>query len=184
MTVGIVLAGGLSTRMGADKATMAVGGKPMVVLVADALWEAGLRPVECQGGDAATIGEYGLSVAPDDEPRRGPLAAIRTALARHHDRDVVVVACDLVDIDSTTVRSLVDAGSAHAGADVVAVVADGRHHLASWWRQGTDRSLATLLADGVEAYQDALAQLVTVDLPVDSSLVRNVNSPADLGIGE
>ncbi|MEO6653851.1 MAG: molybdenum cofactor guanylyltransferase [Ilumatobacteraceae bacterium] len=184
MTVGIVLAGGLSTRMGVDKATLSVAGKPMVVLVADALWEAGLRPVECQGGDVAAIGEFGLFVAPDDDPGCGPLVAIRSALERHRDRDVVVVACDLVAIDSDTIRSLIAAGSAQPHADVVAVVADGRHHLVSWWRHGTDRSLGALIDDGVEAFQEALARLVTVDLPVDSSLVRNVNSPADLGLGE
>lgn len=184
MTVGIVLAGGLSTRMGVDKATMALRGKPMVVLVADALWEAGLRPVECQGGDVVSISQYGLPVAPDDEPRRGPLAAIRTALARHADHDVVVVACDLVDIDATAIRSLVEAGNAHAEADVVALTADGRHHLAAWWRRGTAEPLGLLIADGVEAFQGALERLTTIDLPVDSSLVRNVNSPADVAIGE
>jgi len=184
MTVGIVLTGGASTRMGVDKATMTLGGKPMVVRVADALWEAGLQPVECQGGDAATISEYGLYVAPDEEPQRGPLAAIGTALARHRDRDVVVVACDLVDVDAVTIAALAEAGGTHPDADVVAVTADGRHHLASWWRRGSADAVAALLAEGVEAYQSALARLTTVDLPVDSSLVRNVNSPADVTDGE
>ena len=53
--VGVVLAGGASTRMGVDKATLIVGDKPMAIRVADAMWEAGCHPVESQGGDTAAM---------------------------------------------------------------------------------------------------------------------------------
>ncbi len=183
-TVGVVLTGGASTRMGADKATLAVGGKPMVVSVADALWEAGLRPVECQGGDAAAIEEFGLQVSADPEPGAGPLVAIHAALDRHPGSDVVVVACDLVDIDFQTVRALVAAAADEDRTDVVAAAVNGHHHMLSWWRAGTATKLEALLAEGVDAYQDALARLETADFPVTAAAVRNVNTPADLATGE
>ncbi len=183
-TVGIILTGGLSTRMGTDKATMLVAGKPMVVSVADALWEAGLHPVECQGGDAAAIEQYGLFVFPDTLPGAGPLVAIRTALARHPDSDVVVVACDLVDVDVATIRALVEQGAASADAAVVAANADGQHHMLAWWRAGVGEELASLTDEGVVSYQDALIRLSAVDFPVEPRVVRNLNSPADLAVGE
>ena len=169
--------------MGVDKATLPVSGKPMVVCVADALWEAGLHPVECQGGDAAAIEEFGLCVESDPEAGAGPVAAMHTALARHPGSDVVIVACDLVDLDGETIRALVDASKSDARPDVTAAFADGQHHMASWWRAGTSRKLAGLLAEGVDAYQDALDRLVTLDVHVDEAVVRNVNTPSDLARG-
>ncbi len=183
-TVGVILTGGASSRMGVDKATLSVNGKPMVVCVADALWEAGLHPVECQGGDRAAIEEYGLPVEPDPESGAGPLGAMHAALDRHPRSDVVFVACDLVDIDGETIRALVDTAKVDAPHDVAAAFAGGRYHMASWWRTGTAPKLAALLADGVTAYQDALDRLATLDVPVVEAIVRNVNTPSDLASGQ
>ena len=183
-TVGVILTGGASSRMGVDKATLSVNGKPMVVCVADALWEAGVHPVECQGGDTAAIEEYGLLVEADPESGAGPLAAMHAALARHSARDVVFVACDLIDIDGETIRALVDGAKADERHDVAAAFAGGRYHMASWWRAGTASKLAALLAEGVTAYQEALARLATLDVSVVEAVVRNVNTPSELASGQ
>ena len=183
-TVGIILTGGNSRRMGTDKASMIVAGKPMVVKVADALWEAGLHPVECQGGDATTIEQFGLTVAADPEPGSGPLSAIRAALERHADSDAVVVACDLVDLDGETVRALVDAGTDDSHPDVAAALSNGELHMISWWRAGTGSKLASLIDEGVDSYQAALDRLGAARVPVPAGVVRNVNTPDDLGPGE
>ena len=121
--VGVVLTGGASERMGVDKATMVVDGKPMVVRVADALWEAGCHPVECQGGDLVAIGEYGIDAWPDTRPGGGPLTAVHDALARHRTSNVVIAACDLADLDGDAVRALID-GADDVDAEV-AVAATG-----------------------------------------------------------
>lgn len=176
--VGVILTGGASKRMGVDKSTLIVDGKPMVVSVADALWEAGCQPVECQGGDAVAIGAYGLEVVPDREPGRGPLPAIAQALERHPASDVVVVACDLSDLDAATVSAIVTAGRSAADVDV-AVASDGDRHLLAMWRPCAAARLAGLLAGGTVAYQAALDALRTVDVPVAPAAVRNVNTPAD-----
>jgi molybdenum cofactor guanylyltransferase len=178
--VGVVLTGGGSTRMGVDKATLIVGDKPMVIRVADAMWEAGCHPVECQGGDLAAMAEYGLEAWPDTESGAGPVAAIRDALARHHESDVVVAACDLVDIDAATISAVADAGG-HGEADVAVAVAGGRRHLISWWRAGQGSHLGDLLDAGVASYRSVLAELRVVDVEVDPAAVRNVNTPTDLG---
>lgn len=180
-TVGVVLTGGASTRMGADKATLVVDGKPMAVRVADALWEAGCQPVECQGGDAASIEAYGLTVHPDRLSGGGPLAAIATALDRHHDDDVVVVACDLVDVDAPAIETLIERGQSDALIDVVAARDEGGRHLLVWWRAGSGTRIASLIDEGVRSYRDALDRLDVCDVAVTSSAIRNVNTPDDLG---
>ena len=178
--VGVVLAGGASTRMGVDKATLIVGDKPMAIRVADAMWEAGCHPVESQGGDTAAMTEYGLEAWPDRDPGTGPVAAIRDALGRHPDRDVVVAACDLIDLDAATISAITDAG--HAGdADVVVVASGGRRHLVSWWRAGLAPRLGELVDAGTTSYRQTLQALRTVDVEVEPAVVRNVNTPSDLG---
>lgn len=178
--VGVVLAGGRSERMGSDKATMVVGGKPMVVRVADAMWEAGCRHVECQGGDLVAIREYGIEVLADSNPGDGPVAAICDALDRHPTSSVVVAACDLVDVDSATIRQVVDAGIGRDDADVAVAVTDGERHLVAWWRAGTGDRLLAVLGEGVTSYRAALARFVTVDVEVEPGAVRNLNTPTDV----
>lgn len=195
---GVVLTGGVSERMGVDKATLVVDGTPMAVRVADALWEAGCQPVDCQGGDLAAMLEYGLEALPDSEPGGGPLAAIRDALERHPERDVVVAACDLVDLDAATVSRLIDAApdddtddhaDDHADdhiegderIDAVVARSGSERHLVCWWRSGSAERVGELLAAGVTSYRDALAQLRVRDVDVEPETMRNMNTPTDLG---
>ena len=177
---GVVLTGGSSERMGVDKATLVVDGKPMAVRVADALWEAGCHPVECQGGDVLGISEFGLDVIADRDPGRGPLAGIHEALVRHEDCDVVVAACDLVDLDGATVRELVAAGGEASPADAVVAISGEQRHLVCWWRAGSAVLVGELLDDGVTSYRAALERLQTVDVEVEPTTIRNVNTPTDL----
>jgi molybdopterin-guanine dinucleotide biosynthesis protein A len=168
--------------MGVDKATLTIAGKPMIVSVADAMWEAGCHPVECQGGDADAIAEFGLEVMPDDVPGFGPLPAISAALSRHAGSDVVVAACDLPDLDGATIRSLIAAGTAdRADADVVVATTGQARHLVAWWRRGVGPRLDALVASGVTSYRAALDVLDTLDVQVATTAVRNVNAPADTG---
>lgn len=178
---GVVLTGGASKRMGIDKATLVVDGKPMAVRVADAMWEAGCHPVEAQGGDLAAIEQYGLEAFPDTEPGRGPVVAIRDALRRHPSRDVVIAACDLVDLDAATIGALIDTGRSRNSIDVVVAATGDERHLVSWWHAGAADRLERLLARDVVAFQAALGELEVVDVQVQTGSVRNVNEPSDLG---
>ena len=77
---GAVLAGGASSRMGADKAFIAVGGVPMVLRAVTALRAAGADPVAVVGGDGPRLQGLGLSYISDRYPGEGPLGGIITAL--------------------------------------------------------------------------------------------------------
>ena len=171
---GVVLTGGRSRRMGTDKAFVAVDGRPMAIAVADALWEAGCQPVECQGGDLAGLASIGLDGFADEQPDGGPVAAVRTASSRHGG-PIVVAACDLPFLDATTVSAVVEAGERDHRLAIA--TADGRHHVVVYVPAGAvaDDVVGVSLRDWTA---DAL------EVPVDPAAIRNVNGPDDLPRGE
>jgi len=178
--IGVVLTGGASSRMGRDKALIEVDGSAMAVRVAAALAAGGCDTVCCQGGDVEALGALGLVAVPDPTPHAGPLAAIAAALAAAEPEPILVAACDLVDLDASTVRALIEATPRNPAAGVVvAVDADGTH-LLSVWSPIVAADLAGLLHEGVASYRAALERLGAAQVGVARRAVRNVNTPADL----
>ncbi len=177
---GIVLTGGRSSRMGADKALLTVGGVALAKRVADALAGGGCDPVVCQGGDVEALVALGLSARPDSNPGAGPLTAILDALTSLAPADVVVSACDLPGIDAGTIAHLLSVAAGHPTAG--AVVADDHDgpHLVGVWRAATRSPLADLIDGGVRSYRAALDRLDAVFVNVPASVVVNVNRPEDL----
>lgn len=187
MPTGVVLAGGRSSRMGVDKAALPVAGVAMAARVASAMTDAGCRPVWCQGGDRARLGEIGLTVKPDRVLHEGPLAAIVDALRRSSDERggtddlVVVAACDLPGVDPASITALlVAAGDNPQALLVVAADADGRAHLLGVWRTAAAEQLAALVDAGQRSYRSAVAAFGAVLVVVDPASVDNVNTPSDL----
>lgn len=173
---GVVLTGGASKRMGVDKAFVVVDGAPMVVRVADALWEAGCHPVECQGGDGDAIGRLGLQRVADLVPGAGPASAILEAL-RRHGGPIVVAACDLPALDAATVGAVIDAGRA---AGIATAASDGERHLLSYWSGDAVAALQAALDDGLDSYRAVLERVGAVDVAVPSASMRNVNRPDEV----
>ncbi len=96
--IGIVLAGGRSRRFGRDKALALVDGEPLVERVRGVLRRV-LGEVVVVGGAHQDIG--------DEEVDGGPLSAVVSAWRwAGRDRSLVVVACDLPNMDEATVRRL------------------------------------------------------------------------------
>ena len=73
-----VLAGGQSTRMGRDKALLAIDGRPLVEHALELLRSLGLSPRIC--GSRSDLVRF-AEVVPDNFPQSGPLAGIEAALA-------------------------------------------------------------------------------------------------------
>jgi molybdopterin-guanine dinucleotide biosynthesis protein A len=99
-TLGAILAGGLSSRMGVDKADVDVNGQTMLRRVASAL-EAVLPHVVLLGAERAAIECW-----PDIVPARGPLGGIAGALSRMEDDRVLVVAVDQPFVRTETLARL------------------------------------------------------------------------------
>ena len=115
-TLGAVLGGGQSTRMGSDKALIEVDGVSMLERVTTAVASAAHRVV--------ILGtEYeGFESWPDQAQGAGPLIGIATALARAEADRVLVVAVDHPFVRSETLARLV---GMEAELSVVPVDKDG-----------------------------------------------------------
>lgn len=181
LTLGAVLAGGRSRRMGADKALVPVGGVAMARRVADALAGGGCHRVVAVGGDARGLGGLGIHVLPDAWPGEGPLGAIAVAMgeARDEGASVLVAACDLPWLDAATVRVLRSAASA-SGATVVCAHSTRREPLCSLWTPASFDAVGSAFARGARAVQSVLDELAVVDVDVDPAALRNANEPTDL----
>src|SRR3954464_995152 len=99
-----VLAGGASRRMGADKATLEVGGVALALRVlAAAAGVADPVALVAPAGHPAT--SLGGRVLPD--PGQGPLAAVAAALAGLDAPRVLILAADHPDLEPGLLRLLV-----------------------------------------------------------------------------
>ena len=112
--------------MGSDKAFLVVGGRPLVLGVANALTDALGVAALVVGGDEDRLRALGLEVLPDRAPGDGPLGGIMTALLHHRERfdQVVILSCDLPDPSPESIRTMAEAASEE---EAIAVpVLDGR----------------------------------------------------------
>ena len=115
----VILAGGDSGRMGADKSMLAINGKPMIEHICEQL-----RPhfteIIISANDAEKYAFLGLPVVADEVPNRGPLMGIVSALEHASYETVFVTACDIPDIDVDLVGRLLRASVGCDGAVPVA----------------------------------------------------------------
>lgn len=173
-----VLTGGASRRMGRDKALLEVGGVPLAVRVAGVLHAAGAAEVMAIGGDLDALRARGLDARADPRQGQGPLAGLLSALDEARHDVVVVVACDLPDLEPGVVESLV---AGLGTADVACARTDRRQPLCVVWRRDRARPVLAGAYDvGERAIHRAWRDLVVVEVPVDASLLRDVDEPGDL----
>jgi molybdenum cofactor guanylyltransferase len=183
--IGVVLAGGASSRMGVSKATLELGGIPLA--------ERALRPLRAAGLEVAMVAKEGDALPPLDvpvwieaRPERHPLAGILEALERGAGRSVLVCACDMPFVTAELVAHL-------AGLPGTAVPeAGGRlHPLLARYEPAAAKVLCAAL-DGRTSLHDATRQAGAAIVP-ESEIARfgdparllfNINTPANLARAE
>ncbi len=112
---GVVLAGGLSRRMGTDKALLDLAGRPLVARVVDGL-RAVFSRLLCVTNDPDRLAFLGVPTAGDLVPGAGPLGGIHAALRAARTDAVFVAACDMPFLNPELVRYLVAALAGHDAA--------------------------------------------------------------------
>lgn len=118
--VGVVLAGGGSTRMGTSKAALPIGGEPLVRRVVCRLAAALPRVVVIGPLELAALVPDVL-VLPDVAPGVGPLGGLATALWTVNARQIFAVACDMPFVSPPLIRAMVTLARGDASVDVVAL---------------------------------------------------------------
>lgn len=198
--LGVVLAGGRSSRMGRTKALLEVGGTPMARLVADALRHGGCDRVVLVGGRADELASIGLPVVPDAHPGEGPLGGLLTAfglLARpasgegqetapretaqvDSSRSVFVAPCDLPALSWSVVRTMVDRAVLAEEADVVVARAERLEPALAIWHESAAVPVREMFDEGERALHRAMRSLRVVEVHVEPAALHNVNAPRDL----
>jgi molybdopterin-guanine dinucleotide biosynthesis protein A len=120
--VGAVMAGGLSTRFGRDKALLEIGGETLLRRTVRVLKEV-TGEVLVLGPPERAKQVSGVTVVQDSKPGTGPLGGIATALATRRGDAVLAVAVDMPFLNATLLGYLVRLAE---DADVVLPVAEGR----------------------------------------------------------
>ncbi len=177
----LILAGGKSTRFGADKARHAVEGRAMIERVAEAVGTVA-DVVLISVAEAGAVYDVPMALQVVDRYEdAGPLAGLHAGLAVAETPWVLAVACDMPFVSEDVFAALLEA----RGPDVEAVVArtpDGRRHpLCACYHQNTRPIVEAHLAAGtlaMHALLDRIKNVRYVDLPAGP--LRNVNRPSDL----
>ena len=182
LTGGAVLAGGTSRRMGSDKALLIVGGRPLVLGVADALTGALGVAAVVVGGDENRLRALGLEVLPDQAPGAGPLGGILTALLHHRERfdQVVVLSCDLPDPSPESIRTVAEV-AADEDAIAVPVLRGRRQWMHAAWPMAVLPALEESFQRGERAPHRAVIDLPVVEVDgLDPRSLRAIDRLEDL----
>ncbi|MGO9868123.1 MAG: molybdenum cofactor guanylyltransferase MobA [Rhodomicrobium sp.] len=152
---GVVLAGGLSRRMGGgDKGLRELGGKPLMFHVIERL-AAQASPLAINAnGDASRFSTFGLPVIPDatadfSGPLAGVLAGLRWAMqAAPGARFIVTAACDTPFFPEDLAAKFLTAAGGTYPAIVLAGSGEQVHPVFGLWPVALADDLANALAAG------------------------------------
>ena len=105
---GLVLAGGRSRRMQADKAAVTYGARPQLAVAFDLLGRHVSRAwISVRADQAGEPLRAGYPQIVDGIAGRGPIAGIIAAQAQHPEAAWLVLACDLPRLDDATLTALI-----------------------------------------------------------------------------
>lgn len=184
-TIGLILAGGRSRRMGTDKALVTLAGRPLLAHVVERLAPQVDRVVISSNASPVRFAAFGLPVLADIlGGHRGPLAGVHAALAAFPGSAIVSVAVDLPLLPRDLVARL---KAGWDGARCRFAACGGRHALAVLWPSGLASALEGFLLEGhfsVSEWLDRHGEPVVVLPSGDADLGHNINTPADLAQAE
>lgn len=175
--IGVVLAGGRGRRLGGAKATVLLGGRPLISYPLEALSLALNEVTVLAKADTELPSLPGTTVWIEPDARHHPVVGIVQALALADGRPVLVCAADLPFVAPALVRRLADADSQGAPAVVACSRGETQPLLGCYLPaalgslgQGDERPLREQIA--------AIGpRLVEVE---DPEQLFNVNAPEDL----
>lgn len=189
--IGVLLAGGRSTRMGGgDKALLALGGRPLLAHVVERARPQVGRLVLNVNGDPARFAGFGLEIAPDSVPGfAGPLAGVLAALEWARARSPAADSVLSFPADSPFLPRDLASRLVGLGAPLARARSAGRAHpVAALWSVAlADDLRRALIEDGVRKIEAWTARhsCAEAEWPVDPvDPFFNVNTPDDLAEAE
>lgn len=180
--LGVVLAGGRSSRMGREKAFVPLRGRPLLAHVLSRLGPQVDWLIINANGDPARFAPFGRPLIPDDPPGLGPLggiaAGLRYALAGGWPA-ILTCPADAPDLPADLAARLGtvlgSAGAACAGGPA------GLEPLFALWRTDALPAVEAALLEGRLAVREALARVDFATAPfAEAACFANINTPEDM----
>jgi molybdenum cofactor guanylyltransferase len=171
---GVVLAGGMSTRMGRDKALLMLEGKPFIQHVAEALQE--VFPEVLISANTSAYDFLGLPIVNDLHRDCGPLGGMHAALAAVKSPYIFVAPCDIPRLHPAIIATLLSGGKWHMVA--IASTVDGLQPMVGIYPAACHGALDAFLASGQRRVRDFLKSVPCFHVRVEcrDSRLDNINS--------
>jgi molybdopterin-guanine dinucleotide biosynthesis protein A len=180
---GLVLGGGRSERMGADKAALEYHGIPQTRRCLELLAPHCAQAfVSCRAEQAGESAFAGLPQIHDTFLGLGPLGGILSALRAHPEAAFLVIACDLPFLDAATLRALQEGRDSLRVATAFAGPQNGLPEpLCAIYEPRAYAKALQLLGQGVDCPRKLILNSSSALLaPPDTRALRNVNDPEGL----
>jgi len=180
---GLVLAGGQSKRMGHDKALLRMDGETQLsraVHLLESFVDRVFVSTRADQQDEPERGKFAQIV--DQYHELGPIAGILTAMEAHPDAGWLVLACDLPNIDETTIRFLLENRSFDHPFTAYKSSVDGLPEpLCAFYAAGASAIIKAFIDEGINCPRQVLIRSNTHLLDqVNPEALDNINTPEDL----
>ncbi len=170
----IILAGGGSGRMDADKSMLPIKGKPMVEHICEQLCGT-FGQILVSTNEAEKLAFLGFEVIPDKIPGQGPLMGIASALEASANELNFVTACDIPHIDLTYVRRML--AEAEEADIVIPTTGDKRYEpLFAVYRKSALKAINEVLSSGGRKISDVFAQCRVKYIEMQARGFTNLNT--------
>ena len=165
---GIVLAGGKSTRMGRDKASLPFRDGTLLTVQRDKLTALGITDILLSG--------YRDGMIPDDTPDCGPLGGLAACLGRAKHPCALVLSVDVPLVPLDSLQKLI---AAHTGGATLLQHGERIEPLIAVYDTAFSAKAQALLRSGRRAVRSLLDGIEwrTVSVPDDEFLYANCNTP-------
>lgn len=193
----IVLAGGQSSRMGRDKALVAINGTPLLIQICQIAaqcaesvyvvtpWIDRYQPIFA---DAHWPAQFIAEVTPDESHPHGPLMGFMQGLTQIKSAWVLLLACDLPKLQVEVLQQWVTILPTVPETTLALLPRNPQgwwEPLCGFYRYQCCTSLETFVRQGGRSFQSWLETLsmqeAVKELPLfDPTMLLNCNTPADL----
>jgi molybdopterin-guanine dinucleotide biosynthesis protein A len=179
--IGVVLAGGQGRRIGGDKATTSLGGRPLLSYALQSLLQA-TREVAVVAKPSTMLPPLGaVPLWEEPEEPSHPLVGIVEALRRADGRPVLVCAGDMPFVPAALLAELAVAASGSAPAAVACTLGGALQPLLGRYDPEALAALSEAASEAVAPAREVVAALRPLRVPVeDPHALFNVNTPEDL----
>lgn len=177
-TVGAILAGGDSSRMGTSKSLLVIEGMSFLERVHDTMAAVFTEVIVCGGSEIPSDGV----LIPDERPGHGPVGGLLSALRIARGRPVFVTTVDMPVVTPDAIRSLAEP-EAQAATVRIAQVAGEDQPLFGVYGPGVEPIARTIFDAGQRSVMAILDEVDDVTrITMYSSTLFNVNTRSDYDV--